>query len=162
MIQIHNLQTHLYISVKRANVMPTLQFLKVKVFQKGSIHWWLFCPNPTGFFLKRAASVCSWRWGCPEHGYWMVESETKLRAVTEVKRMSMDQQKQMTAVQTLWPKTKGNHYMNKMYQHQDITSQCKTSGPAETGDSGPDFVTKDKSKPWSEQDVPKSRHNFTL
>ena len=92
----------------------------------------------------------------------MVESETKLRAVTEVKRMSVDQQKQVTAVQTLRPKTKGNRYMNKMHQHQDVTSQCKTSGPAETGDSRPDFVTKDKRKPLSEQDVPKSRHNFIL
>ena len=142
---------------------PHFSFWRSKCFKRVAFIGGCFVQiQPDSFSLKRAASVCSWRWGCAEHCYWMAESEPKLRAVTEVKRMSMDQQKQVTAVQTLWPKTKGNHYMNKMYQHPDITSQCKTSGPAGTGDSGPDFVTKDKRKPMSEQDVPKSRHNFTL
>ena len=108
--------------------MPTLQFLRVKVFQKGTFIGGCFAQiQPDSFSLKHAASVCSWLWGCAEHGYWMVESETKLRAVTEVKRMSVDQQKQVTADQTLWPKTKGNHWVNKMCQNQGITSYCKTS-----------------------------------
>ena len=62
-------------------------------------------------------SLQPWTSDYSECSSQVVEGGNKLREVVEVRRMKMDQQKQVILIvtfQALWPKTKGNCQVNKL------------------------------------------------